>query len=131
VYRQMPLNSIWEGAGNVMGLDVLRALHREPRCIDALEAELAPAHGAHAALDRFVEGLRADMRGEAADEASARVLAARIAIAVQGALLVRFAPSYVSDAFCASRLGGDVGGAFGMLPHGAPSADIVERAWPA
>ncbi|HTP99970.1 MAG TPA: isovaleryl-CoA dehydrogenase [Casimicrobiaceae bacterium] len=131
VYRQMPLNSIWEGAGNIMGLDVLRALHREPRCIDALRAELAPAHGGHAALDRFVEALLADLRGEAADEGSARVIAARIALAVQGALLVRFAPSCVSDAFCASRLAGDFGGAFGLLPRGAPSADIVQRAWPA
>jgi putative acyl-CoA dehydrogenase len=131
VYRQMPLNSIWEGAGNIMSLDVLRALHREPRCIDALHAELAPAYGGNAALDRFVDALLADMRGDAADEASARVLAARIALAVQGALLVRFAPPCVSDAFCASRLGRDVGGAFGMLPRGAPSVDIVQRAWPA
>lgn len=126
VYRQMPLNSIWEGAGNIMCLDVLRALAREPRCVDALRLELEAARGGHRTLDRFVAALRFG----AADEASARVLAQGIALAVQAALLVRFAPSFVADAFCASRLDPSSfgGGVFGTLASDAARREILQRA---
>src|SRR5262249_10594982 len=99
IYRQMPLNSIWEGAGNVMGLDVLRAVTREGGCVEALRDDLAPSRGANAILDGFVDALLDDL--QPAHEAQGRTIAQRIALAVQGALLVRFAPAFVSDTFCA------------------------------
>jgi putative acyl-CoA dehydrogenase len=130
LYRQMPLNSIWEGAGNIVCLDVLRAMRRDPRCVDVLFEELAAARGGHAALDAFVDRLQRTIA--AADEAGARTLAQHVALALQGALLVRFAPSFVADAFCVSRLAGDgfAGGAFGLLPASVAASDIIDRAWP-
>ena len=109
MYRQMPLNSIWEGAGNVMCLDVLRVLARDTRCIEALAAELEPAHSRNRHLDAHVEQLQRDLREPLQHEDQARTLTQRIALAVQGALLVRFSPAFVADAFCASRLAGDTG----------------------
>jgi len=131
MYRQMPLNSIWEGAGNVICLDVLRAL-KQPGCADALCGELALARGGNASLDRFVDALHDDIVPMALDEAQARAIAQRVALAVQGALLVRFAPAFVADAFCASRLASDkfAGGVFGALPTGVAVTEIVARAWP-
>ena len=131
IYRQMPLNSIWEGSGNVMGLDVLRALARYPRCLDVLAEELASARSGNPAFDRYADAMLRDLAA-GADESSARIVAQRIALAVQGALLVRFAPAFVSDAFCASRLTPDVfaGGAFGTLRAGASAHAIMRRAWP-
>jgi putative acyl-CoA dehydrogenase len=131
-YRQMPLNSIWEGAGNIMGLDVLRALARDARCIDAVDAELAPARSRNAHLDAHIGQLRRDLREPVQREDQARALTQRIALAVQGALLVRFSPECVADAFCASRLaqGSFAGGAFGQLPNGTDYASIIRRAWP-
>ncbi|MFO1315004.1 MAG: isovaleryl-CoA dehydrogenase [Burkholderiales bacterium] len=132
-YRQMPLNSIWEGAGNVMCLDVLRALGRDDRSADALVAEWAPARGANPHLDAHLDRVERDLADAATDEAGARGLTQRIALAVQGALLVRYAPDFVADAFCASRCGdeGYAGGAFGALAGHADTAAIVARAWPA
>ena len=132
VYRQMPLNSIWEGAGNVMCLDVLRALARDARCIDALSAELSPARSGNAQLDAYIAQLQRDLREPVQREDQARALTQRIALAVQGALLVRFSPPHVADAFCASRLahGNFAGGAFGHLPSGTDYAAIIGRAWP-
>jgi putative acyl-CoA dehydrogenase len=131
LYRQMPLNSIWEGAGNVMCLDVLRALVREPRCIDVVFAEIAAARSGNTDLDRFADLLHATLRSSAGDEAAARVLAQRIALAVQAALLVRFAPPFVADAFCASRLApaAFAGGVFGTLAPAIARRDIMRRAW--
>jgi putative acyl-CoA dehydrogenase len=130
LYRQMPLNSIWEGAGNVMCLDVLRAVHRDARCLDAIGDELALANGGNPALDAFVQATLGALR-RGADEAAARALTQRIALAIQGSLLVRFAPAFVADAFCASRLADDgfAGGFFGAAPIACADA-IVERAWP-
>jgi len=131
MYRQMPLNSIWEGAGNIMCLDVLRALKREPRCIDVLFGELALARGGNASLDRFADALHADIVSSALDESQARAIAQRIALAVQGSLLVRSAPAFAADVFCASRLESDrfAGGVFGALPTDVAIAEIVARAW--
>ncbi|KUN88710.1 acyl-CoA dehydrogenase family protein [Streptomyces griseoruber] len=128
--RESPLNSVWEGAGNVQALDVLRALQREPGALDAYLREVGRARGADHRLDGAIRGLLtelADLRGV---EARARRLAERFALVLQGALLVRFAPPEVADAFCASRLGGDGGAAFGTLPHTLPLAALVERAAP-
>jgi putative acyl-CoA dehydrogenase len=128
IYRQMPLNSIWEGSGNIMCLDVLRAVAKAPRALEALSAELAPAAGRHPALDGFVARLQDALRTP--EEVSARRLTQDIALAVQGALLVRFAPEPVAEAFCATRLDRDWGQAFGTLPANTGFEPVLRRAWP-
>jgi putative acyl-CoA dehydrogenase len=132
IYRQMPLNSIWEGSGNVMCLDVLRAIGRDSRCVDALAAELAPASGRHAAFDAFASRLKDDIAQTVLEEGGSRRLTQRIALAVQAALLLRFAPEPVAQAFCASRLAGAgfAGGAFGNLPGDVDFSAIIARAAP-
>jgi putative acyl-CoA dehydrogenase len=128
VYREMPLNSIWEGAGNIMALDLLRGL-RKGDAVAALAHELAPARGVDAALDRLADALPARIEAMAT-EAEARRLAQDVALAVQGALLVQSAPQAVAGAFCASRLGGDWGHAFGTLGAGTDFDSIIVRARP-
>ena len=131
IYREMPLNSIWEGAGNIMALDLLRALRKGAAVLDALDAELAPARGANPHFDRFIATLPARLDDAAADESAARRLAQDVALAVQGALLRQHAPDFVFEAFCVSRLGGDWGHAFGALPSTCDFDRIIERAMPA
>ncbi|AGS72555.1 acyl-CoA dehydrogenase [Streptomyces collinus Tu 365] len=128
--RESPLNSIWEGAGNVQALDVLRALRREPGALDACLTEIGRAHGADHRLDRAVKDLFTELAHLDGVEARARRLVERLALVLQGSLLVRYAPPAVADAFCASRLGGDRGAAFGTLPSGLDLASVVERARP-
>jgi putative acyl-CoA dehydrogenase len=128
IYREMPLNSIWEGAGNIMALDLLRAL-RKADAAAALAHELAPARGAHAALDRLAAALPTRVE-QMATEMEARRLAQDVALAVQAALLCRSAPAAVSGAFCDSRLGGNWGYAFGTLPATTDFDAIVSRAMP-
>jgi putative acyl-CoA dehydrogenase len=136
IYREMPLNSIWEGAANIMALDLLRALRKGGRdgdCVGALATELAGSRGAHAAFDGFVAALfeRIEL---GADEVESRRLAQDIALAVQASLLHRHAPPFVFDAFCASRLGRGAGaapgGAFGTLSASTDFASILARAQP-
>jgi putative acyl-CoA dehydrogenase len=138
IYREMPLNSIWEGAGNIMALDLLRALRKRDDkrsdALQALDAELAPARGANPAFDRFERALFArfaDASDGGGDEAGARRLAQDVALAVQAALLRRHAPDFVFDTFCASRLGGAGPQVFGTLPHGTAFDSIIRRAMPA
>lgn len=128
IYREMPVNSIWEGAGNIMALDLLRAV-RKADAAAALAQELAPARGMHPALDQLAASLptRVEMM---ANEVEARRLAQDVALAVQAALLVQTAPGEVFRAFCDSRLAGDWGGSFGTLPSGTDFAAILERARP-
>ncbi|MFE9452297.1 acyl-CoA dehydrogenase family protein [Streptomyces sp. NPDC006739] len=128
--RESPLNSVWEGAGNVQALDVLRALRREPGALDAYLQEIGQAHGADHRLDRAVKDLFTELADLEGVEGRARRLVERVALVLQGALLVRHAPPEVADAFCASRLGGDRGTAFGTLPAGLDLASVVERARP-
>jgi putative acyl-CoA dehydrogenase len=128
IYREMPVNSIWEGAGNIMALDLLRAL-RSGDAAAALAQELAPARGAHAALDRLASELPGRIE-QMATEVEARRLAQEVALAVQAALLARTAPAPVVDAFCASRLGGDWGQAFGTLSGRTDFDAILQRALP-
>jgi putative acyl-CoA dehydrogenase len=137
LYRDAPLNSIWEGSGNVTALDVLRALARTPAAADALFAEIGQAAGGDRRLDAAQARLGRELKEAAvADPArsqyQARRLAALIATALQASLLVRHAPPAVADAFCASRLGPDgmagPAGAFGMLPDGLDLAPVLDRA---
>ena len=128
IYREMPLNSIWEGAGNIMALDLQRAMRGGP-LHEVLAREIAPARGAHAALDRAADRLLADVAA-GAEEAQGRRLARDIALVVQGALLARTAPDAVFSAFCSSRLS-QASDAFGLLPAGIDLDAIVDRARPA
>jgi putative acyl-CoA dehydrogenase len=129
IYREAPLNSIWEGSGNVICLDVLRAIHKEPQARDALVAELRLGRGADRRLDAALDAAEAQLVGP--EEASARRLVESLALALQGSLLARHAPGPVSDAFCATRLSGDWGKSFGTLPSGVNIDAILARAWPA
>jgi putative acyl-CoA dehydrogenase len=128
LYREAPVNSIWEGSGNVICLDVARAAQRHPDAIEALYAELRHVHGANAHLDRAAERLTLQL-ARVPDAAGGRVLAQAIASTVAAALLVRHAPTFVSDAYCASRLAPEpyAGAAFGTLTAGCDAAAIVRR----
>ncbi|MFJ5737096.1 acyl-CoA dehydrogenase family protein [Streptomyces microflavus] len=128
--REAPLNSIWEGSGNVQALDVLRALQREPQALDAFLREVGKARGADHRLDAAIKDLLTELADLEGIEARARRLVERMALVLQGSLLVRWAPPEVSDAFCASRLGRDWGTAFGTLPHSLDLASVVARARP-
>jgi putative acyl-CoA dehydrogenase len=129
--RQAPLNSIWEGSGNIQCLDLLRALRREPACREALFGELAQARGADALLDAEVARLSRELDATEADESRARWLAERLAIALQASILLRGGDARVAAAFCASRLGSQRGLAFGTLPAGTASDALLERSLPA
>ena len=120
LYREAPLNSVWEGSGNVNALDVLRALSREPEVLDAWITEVGLARGADARLDRAIDDTLALLGDSAALEVSARRLAGRMAACLQGSLLVRYAPPEVADVFCASRLAEGHDGTYGALA--SPSA---------
>ncbi|WP_424211212.1 acyl-CoA dehydrogenase family protein [Streptomyces sp. BI20] len=126
--RESPLNSIWEGSGNVQALDVLRALGREPGALNAFLTEVGLARGADHRLDAAIKDLLTELADLAGIEARARRLVERMALVLQGSLLVRWAPPEVADAFCASRLGGDWGSAFGTLPATLDLGSVVERA---
>jgi putative acyl-CoA dehydrogenase len=126
LFRESPLNGIWEGSGNVAALDLMRALQREPEAIDVFLAETALAGGADRRLDDAVDRLRKTLAS--AGESDARRLAEEMTLVLQGSLLVRHAPAAVADAFCASRLSGEWGRAFGTLPRGLDLDTIVDRA---
>ncbi len=129
IYREAPLNSIWEGSGNVICLDVLRAIGKEPQARDALVAELRLSRGADRRLDAALDETEALLVKP--EEPAARRLVERLAVTLQGALLVRHAPHAVADAFCGTRLAGDHGYSFGTLPPGLDVDAILARAWPA
>ncbi|MDX6355237.1 MAG: putative acyl-CoA dehydrogenase [Streptomyces sp.] len=128
IFRESPLNSVWEGSGNVQALDVLRVLQRDPRAVAAFLTEIGLARGADHRLDVAIKDLLAELADLDGIEARARRVVERMALVFQGSLLVRFAPPAVADAFCASRLGGDWGSTFGTLPHTLDLAAIVDRA---
>ncbi len=126
VYRGAPINSIWEGSGSVAALDVLRALAREPEAVAAFRAECELARGGDRHLDAHLDRLST----AEVSEYGARRVVEDLALALQGALLVRHAPSAVADAFCVSRLGGQSGRAYGTLPAGVDARAIIDRAAP-
>ncbi|MFV6029384.1 acyl-CoA dehydrogenase family protein [Streptomyces sp. NPDC056264] len=133
LYRESPLPSIWEGSGNVAALDVLRAMARQPQAVEAFFAEVELGSGADRRLDAAVAGLRKDLAGLGDPDTAAygaRRLVERLALVLQGSLLVRHGNPAVADAFCASRLDGDRGLAFGTLPAGVDTAAIIARSGP-
>ena len=130
LYREAPLNSIWEGSGNVIALDVLRALRHEPESLEGFFTELDLAAGADARLDAATSRLRSEFENGDELEFRARTVVEQMAIALQGALLVQHGPSAVSDAFCAARLSENRGLNYGGLPSGVDAATIVARHTP-
>jgi len=131
LFRESPVNSIWEGSGNVQCLDMLRAMHRNAGSVDAYMNEVQAAAGADRRLDQYVARLGSELLDPSAVEYRARGLVEKMALALQGSLLVRFGNPAVADAFCASRLGGDSRGlTFGNLPRGVDCAAIIQRATP-
>ncbi|MGH2832852.1 MAG: acyl-CoA dehydrogenase family protein, partial [Solirubrobacteraceae bacterium] len=130
LYREAPLASIWEGSGNVMSLDVLRALVRTPRSLEVFLGEVKQAEGADARLDTHIHKLEGQFSDPATLESRARRVVESMALALQGSLLVRYGESAVADAFCASRLGGDGGYEYGTLPAGSDFKTIIERNQP-
>ncbi|MBS1889266.1 MAG: acyl-CoA dehydrogenase family protein [Actinobacteria bacterium] len=128
LFRESPLNSIWEGSGNVQCLDVLRAMVKSPASVESFFAEVAEGAAAEPRLASFANALRDELPGDVATiESRARRVVERMALALQGSLLVRYGDEAVSDAFCASRLDGEWGRAFGTLPAGVDFARIIER----
>ncbi|MCL8251812.1 acyl-CoA dehydrogenase family protein [Aeromicrobium fastidiosum] len=130
IYREAPLLSIWEGSGNVAALDALRALGREPHTLDAFFAEVEQAEGADVRLDDALGRLKKELASPDDIEHRARRVVEQLATVLQGSLLVRHAPPAVADAFCASRLDGDHGAAYGTLPTGLDLDAILERTQP-
>ena len=131
LYREAPVNSIWEGSGNIMCLDVLRAMDKTPHATDVLRSELG--EGKDVRLKAFTEQLEKRLAGarERNDESQARAFTRELVLALQAALLIRHAPSAVADAFCVSRVGAGGGSTFGLLPRGLDLRAIAERAAPA
>jgi putative acyl-CoA dehydrogenase len=129
LFRQSPLNGVWEGSGNVICLDVLRAMHKEPAAVEVLLDDLGEARGGAPAFDAAIDALRVDLEGGVA-EAGARRMVERLAVLLQASLLLRHAPSFVADAFVAARIA-EPGVAYGSLPAGVDVASILERAVPA
>ena len=125
--RESPLNSIWEGSGNIMCLDVLRALAREPRTRDALEQLLNGGRGLDTRYDRYLAALHRELAAAADDELGARDLAQRIALAAQAALLLAHGPASSCEAFLASRLAAGPPAAFGTLPRGSDFSALTAR----
>jgi len=115
LYREAPLNSIWEGSGNVICLDILRAMAKDPSSLGAVLEEIGQARGADRRFDSFARRLETELAGTR-DEANARRLAERLALALEASLILRNGDSRISDAFCASRLDGESGRTFGTLP---------------
>jgi putative acyl-CoA dehydrogenase len=130
LFRQSPVNGVWEGSGNVICLDVLRAIAREPAALEAYWEEVGLAAGADRRLDASITELRDECEDLDQVEGRARRLVERLATVFQGSLLVRHAPAPVADAFCASRLAGETGHAFGTLPPGVATRSIIDRSRP-
>lgn len=131
LYREAPVNSIWEGSGNIMCLDVLRAMQKDPDSVAAFVAEIELARGADKRLDGALDGLKATLADTNDAEVRARRTVEMMALALQASLLVRYAPAAVADAFCATRLAGNWGQAFGTMPAGLALDEIIARAMPA
>ncbi|MEC9346038.1 MAG: acyl-CoA dehydrogenase family protein [Pseudomonadota bacterium] len=130
IFRESPLNGIWEGSGNVICLDVLRAMQREPDSVELFMAEIGAARGRDSRLDRAIDALLAEFGRRDNLELRARRVVERMALVLQATLLTAHAPTAVADAFLASRLDGDWGYAFGTLPEGLDLQPMIDRAMP-
>jgi len=130
LFRESPVNAIWEGSGNIQCLDLLRAIRRQPAVLEAYFAEVETARGADPALDRLVAMLLREFQDHGELEYRARMLADRMALALQASLLLRHAPGFVADAFCRSRLESLGHHQYGALPRGSDCAALCERAMP-
>ncbi|XAW60913.1 acyl-CoA dehydrogenase family protein [Halomonas sp. Bachu 37] len=128
LFRESPINAIWEGSGNVQCLDILRAIGKQPEVLQAYLSEVNKARGGDPRLDRFVDQLQESVTRTDELQYRARNLADRLALALQGSLLVRHAPNHVADAFCASRLEATGGLNYGTLSTGLDCAAILDRA---
>jgi putative acyl-CoA dehydrogenase len=126
-FREAPLNSIWEGSGNIMCLDVLRAFAREPRTREALAVLLSGSKGHDARYDRFIDDLLVELGDPGDGESRARHLTQKIALAVQAAVLLGHGPETSAQAFLASRLSSGAPASFGTLPGGVASEAMIER----
>ena len=127
LFRESPLNAIWEGSGNVIALDILRTLGREPAALDTFAAELALARGGDERLDRACDELLHFLRQGLPSEAGARLIAERMALVLQGALLVRHSPPAVADLFVSTRIAGEGGRSFGAIGQATDVNAIVQR----
>ncbi len=125
-YREQPVLAIWEGSGNVIALDVLRAISREPETVEAFLAEVSLARGAHPVFDAYLADTRSLLMG-APDAAKARRLTERLALTLQASLMIRFAPHAAAETFIAARLGDDRAAMWGSLPSGANLTAILDR----
>jgi putative acyl-CoA dehydrogenase len=130
LFRESPVNAIWEGSGNIQCLDVLRAIQRSPECLEAFLAEVTLARGGNRLFDEWLKNLRADAQVLSVMESQARELVDRMALALQAALLLQHAPAFIAEAFCASRLRAHSHGNYGALPNGLDLRAIIERATP-
>ena len=130
LFRESPVNAIWEGSGNVQCLDVLRAMQKTPAVVEAFFCEVAKARGASSALDHWTGALQSEFADRADIEYRARDIVDRMALAIQAALLLQHAPSTVADAFCASRLAEGGHRNYGTLPRGVDCVALMERATP-
>jgi putative acyl-CoA dehydrogenase len=128
LYRDAPLNGVWEGSGNVICLDVMRGIGRAPESVAALMGEIGRAKGMHPALDAALQRLQGMLAAPGRFEANARRIVEEMALAVSASVLLRHAPGGMAEAFCASRLAGGHGIALGTLPEGLPLREIIDRA---
>jgi len=127
-YREAPINSIWEGSGNVQCLDALRVMHKEPLALEAFLKEVQLAKGGDKRFDHYLAGLDQALNKKDNFEYRARSLVEKLAISLQASLLIRFGPSETAEAFCAARLGNSSGNTYGMLPKGINCQAIIDRA---
>lgn len=131
LFRESPVNSIWEGSGNVQCLDMLRAMNKDPGSVEAFLSEVTKAKTGDRRLDAFIESLSSDLVADDDLEYNARTIVEKMALALQGSLLVRYGDTAISDAFCRSRLSpGSSGRVYGTLPQGVDCERIIERATP-
>jgi putative acyl-CoA dehydrogenase len=130
LYREAPVNTIWEGSGNVQCLDVLRAMQKEPASLEVFLGEIGEAKGQNKLLDSYLQKLQMELSDGSDVEYRARSIVEKMALAMQAALLIRAGNSTVSDAFCAARLGEESGHVYGMLPKGIDCKALIDRARP-
>jgi putative acyl-CoA dehydrogenase len=130
LYREAPVNAIWEGSGNIQCLDVLRVMQKSPEVLATYFDEVDLAKGRNAILDKFIAALKTDLSDATEIEYRARDLVDRIALGLQAALLVRHAPDYVEQAFCTSRLASAGHHHYGTLPRGVAVQEIIARSMP-